>query len=733
MQTEGKHLSLRTYLYFMLKRFFLLLLFISSQLISRADEGMWIPLLISQNYEAMQRMGLKLTPEQIYSINKSSLKDAIVHFGGGCTGEIISGKGLLLTNHHCGYDAIATLSSVEKNYLMNGFMAKSLEEEIPAPGLSVKFLVRIEDVTDQVNKYIGNTHGKEAETKIDVVSKQITSVANESGTYESDVKSFYAGNKFYLFVYQKFTDIRLVSAPPESLGKFGGDTDNWIWPRHTCDYSMFRVYANNDNKPAAYSKNNRPYIPKHHLPVSLKGVNDNDYAMIMGYPGRTSRYLTSYGVDLAINFTNPSIVKIRDKRLAILREVMQKDPAVDLQYASNYAQIANYWKYFIGQTEQLKNLNIYTQKQNEEKDFQKWANEEGKYKSILNDYKIAYADYQPYAKHQVYYREALMASSLVKLAASFENIEKAYNANVSPDSLNKLCSRLKTMQNMLLSNTNLEIDHNLFSAMNLLFYQDIPKAQHPDIFSKVIFKKFGDANWQKTFDEYADYVYNKTILFDSIKFNQNCNAEDIETLLNDPAVEYAQSIVKNYKTYYEPKVNDFTYSMFDLNHDYQEALLQKNKNKQMYPDANSTMRVTYGKVSSYAPKDAIFYNYYTLADGLLQKYKAGDSEFDLPNKVLELLKNRDYGTYEDKRLGGLVTCFITNNDITGGNSGSPVINADGELIGCAFDGNWEAMSGDIAFDQRFKRTICVDIRYVLWVMDKVLDGRPLIDEMTIRY
>ena len=311
-----------------MKKFLLLFLFVASQIVSKADEGMWLPLLITQNYDAMQRMGLKLTPEQIYSINNSSMKDAIVHFGGGCTAEIISANGLLLTNHHCGYDAIASLSKVSQNYLANGFMATSTEQELPAPGLSVKFLSRMEDVTDRVNKFLGDAYGKNVETKFEEIAKEITKAANENGTYESEVKSFYGGNKYYLFVYQRFTDIRLVSAPPENLGKFGGDTDNWMWPRHTCDFSMFRVYCNNENKPAAYSKNNRPYIPKHHLPVSLKGVKDNDYAMIMGYPGRTTRYLTSYGVDLAINVSNPAIVKIRDKRLSIMREEMEKDPGL---------------------------------------------------------------------------------------------------------------------------------------------------------------------------------------------------------------------------------------------------------------------------------------------------------------------------------------------------------------------------------------------------------------------
>lgn len=717
----------------MSKKLLFLFLFVTSQFASKADEGMWLPLLISQNYDAMQRLGLRLTPEQIYSINNNSMKDAIVHFGGGCTGEIISNTGLLLTNHHCGYDAIASLSKVEQNFLANGFMARSKEEELPAPGLSVKFLSRIEDVTDKVSRYLGDAYGKDVETKFDEISKEITKAANENGTFESDVRSFYAGNKYYLFVYQRFTDIRLVAAPPESLGKFGGDTDNWMWPRHTCDFSMFRVYCNNDNKPAAYSKNNRPYIPKHHLPVSLKGVKDNDYAMIMGYPGRTTRYLTSYGVDLAINVSNPAVVKIRDKRLSIMREEMAKDPEVDLQYASSYAGIANYWKYFIGQTEQLKNLNILAQKENEERDFMRWAGNNKNYGNLMSDYQKAYASFTPYAKHQTYYREAIMASSLTRLASMFESLEKAVDAGVSSDSINKICTRMKKSQISIQKNMNVNLDKKVFAALNLMFYQDVPKAQHPDVYSNVVFAKYGGSDWQETFDNYTDYVYNNTDLLDSVNFARMCEAENIENFLDDPAVVHALSVIKNYKAYYEPKINEFNYEMFDLNRAYQSALLDKNANKLMYPDANSTMRLSYGTVSSYTPKDAVFYNYYTLADGLLQKYKAGDKEFDLQPKVVELLKNRDYGTYADRNLGGLVTCFITTNDITGGNSGSPVINGDGELIGCAFDGNWEAMSGDVAFDKRYKRTICADIRYILWVVDKVLDGRPLIDEMTIRY
>jgi hypothetical protein len=715
-----------------MKKILFFFLFIATQIVSKADEGMWMPMLISQNYDAMQRLGLKLTPEQIYDINKSSMKDAIVQFGGGCTGEIISDKALVLTNHHCGFDAISKLSTVSNNILMNGFMANSQADELPCPGLSVKFLIRIEDVTEKVNSFIGNAYGKEVETKFEEISKTITKEVNQENVFESDVKSFYGGNKYFLFVYQKFTDIRLVSAPPEKLGKFGGNTDNWMWPRHTCDFSMFRVYCNNDNKPAAYSINNRPFIPKYHLPVSLKGVNENDYAMILGYPGRTSRYLTSYGVDLATSISNPSLVKIRGKRLGIMQEEMDKDMAVSLQYTSGYAGLANYWKYFIGQTEQLKNLRILEKKQGEENAFNEWVQNNNKdLKRLIPDYQKAYAAYTPYAKHTTYYREAFLSTALTKLAISFDAVEKAYNADASEDSLEVLCKKLIPLRRVTFKNTDLALEKKVFSALNLMYYQDIPKAQHPKVFND-IFDDYGTEDWQRTFDDFTEYIYEKTALLDSDKFNNLCNAENIGKLLKDPAIKYSLNVLRNYKENYEPKVNEFNYEMFELNRAYQGSLLEQNKNKLMYPDANSTMRLSYGKVSAYTPKDAVSFKYYTMADGLLEKYKAGDKEFDLQPKIVDLLKRRDYGGYEDRNLGGLVTCFITNNDITGGNSGSPVINGNGELIGCAFDGNWEAMSGDVAFDTRFKRTICADSRYIMWVVDKVLGGRRLLDEMTIK-
>jgi hypothetical protein len=714
-----------------MKKIVLMLGMAFCMLVAKADEGMWLPYLISQNIDAMQKLGCKLNAGDLYDINKGSMKDAIVHFGGFCTGEIISKQGLILTNHHCGYDAIAGLSTVEKNYLRNGFAANTRDAELPCPGLFVRFLVRVDDVTAKIAKATKKLKGEARDKKVAKVIEEWEKIEKAKG-YEIRVASFYAGNMYLMMVYEKFTDIRLVAAPPENLGKFGGDTDNWMWPRHTCDFSMFRVYSDNNNKPSNYSNNNRPYEPKHHLPVNLRGVQENDFAMIFGYPGRTSRYLTSYGVDLAINESNPSVVKIRDKALSTMREFMDKDEALDLKYSSLYANIANYWKYFIGQTEQLKALNVIDTKRKQEAEFERWAEGNKDLTGLFGKYKDAYADYKKYNKYSVYLREALNFAAITDVAAPFAQLRDMYNA-AKPDSVKiaQTIARIKAMRKGVLEEADFNVDKKLFSQLNLMTYQDIARDQLPPVFADQIFKRFGSNDWSKTFNDYTDFVYANTNLWDDKKFDAFMQGMSAEKLMTDPAVAYYISIVDHYKANFEAGTTKFGETMADLNKAYQGALLQKNIGKLMYPDANSTMRMSYGQVKSIAPKDAVFYNYYTTAEGLLEKYKAGDKEFDLNSKTLELLRSKNYGSYADKRTGDLMTCFITNNDITGGNSGSPVIDGQGRLIGLAFDGNWEAMSGDISFDQKYKRTICADIRYVMWVVDKVLDGNPIMAEMTL--
>jgi len=700
---------------------------------ARADEGMWIPMLIGKNYEEMKRLGLKLTADDLYNANHSSLKDAIVHFGGGCTGEIISGNGLLITNHHCGYESIAAVSTVDKNYLENGFWAKKFEEEIPAPGLTVKFLVRMEDVTAQMEK--AGSKGKEAKRQknIEKVKAELEKAAAEGGKYSAVVTPYFSGNQYILLVYQVFNDIRLVATPPESLGKYGGDTDNWIWPRHTADFSVFRVYADKNNNPAAYSKNNVPYKPKQFLPVSTQGVKEHDYSMVMGYPGRTNRYETSYGVDMAINVANPAIVKIRDMRLGIMRKYMRQDPAVNLKLASSYARIANYWKYFIGQTEQLKRLNVVEEKQKQEKEFTAWAKANDKDQSdLMTRYAKTIAVYRPYAIQTIYYSECFGGSGVAKLGTATKKLyDLLGEKKTKSEDIDKAVAELRKSRTDILKEFDKPVEQEMLAATAMLFYKDVPQDQLPDVYQKLIFRQFAGDTPEKTFENFSKHTINSTFLLNDVKFEAFCNGPSREALEADPAVQYAYSFMNNYLNNYAPKYTDYINTKNELNKQYIKSLMAKNEGQLFYPDANSTMRISYGTVGGYNPQDAVYYNYFTTINGLLAKYKPGDHEFDLPKDFLELCKNKDYGRYADAN-GDLVTCFITNNDITGGNSGSPMINDKGELIGLAFDGNWEAMSGDIAFDKQYKRTIAVDIRFVLWLIDKYGHAQNLVNEMTLR-
>lgn len=707
----------------------------------RADEGMWIPSLIGKNYDEMLRLGLKLSKEDLYSINHASLKDAIVQFGGGCTGEMVSGNGLLITNHHCGYGYIASLSSVEHNYLDNGFWSHNMQEELPAPGLSVIYLQRIEDVTDAINHAVRRSKGKKAEERLEKAMKQIADKAKEGGKYEASVKAFFAGNQYLLLVYKRYTDVRLVATPPKSLGKFGGDTDNWMWPRHTADFSMFRVYADSANEPAAYSASNMPYHPKKYLPISAKGVKEGDYAMIYGYPGRTNRYEVSNGVALSISETNPDIVKLRQDRLAIMKRHMDANKSVYLKLTTRYSQIANYWKYFIGQTEQLKRLDVVDQKKAQEDSFTKWAGQRKEYRGLMNRYNNLYNGYRPYVRSLVYYGEAFKASALARLASGLEPLEAAYEKGTPPaDTIKKYTEALEAARKSIMKEWDLSTEKDLFNYTSKAFYQDVPKSQLPGIYAQSIFPNYGSDNLDKTFSEYTQYVFNNTFLLDSARFHYFIQSPSLKQIRDDAAAQYAISFVRNYEKYIKPHYDQFYEAKDQYAKEYQKGLMEMNAalpasrggQKLMYPDANSTMRITYGQVKGYSPEDAVEYSYYTTSDGLLEKYKPGDDEFDLPKEVVNLIKKHDFGRWAGSD-SVLHTCFITNNDITGGNSGSPVINANGEWIGAAFDGNWEAMSGDIAFDKTYKRTIVVDARYVLWLIDKLGHAENLIEEMDIRY
>ncbi|HTO15326.1 MAG TPA: S46 family peptidase [Edaphocola sp.] len=708
----------------MLKRIVLSIVTAALFFSARADEGMWIPMLIGKNIDEMKAKGFHLNADDVYSVNHASLKDAIVHFGGGCTGEMISDQGLLITNHHCGYGNIASLSTVEKNYLEDGFWAKSMDQEIYAPGLSVKFLVRMEDVTDKV------LSAQKKKKHTEKLINEIIETANEDGQYSSQISAYFGGNQYFLVVYEVFTDVRLVGTPTKSLGKFGGDTDNWMWPRHTADFSMFRVYANKQNKPAKYSIDNVPYKPKKYLPVSLKGVENNDYAMIMGYPGRTNRYETSFGVDLAINEINPAIVNLRDARLAIMRKYMRQDKAINLKLASNYASIANYWKYFIGQTEQLKRLNVVAEKEKQEQEFNEWAKNKGRTnKNLISNFAKTYAAYRPYAKQNVYLSEGIASSTLGKLGARATSVTKALESG-KKDDIDKAIQSLKAFRSSLMTSYVPQVEEEMLAKTMEMYYTDIAAEQRPNIYETVIFKKYPNDKSGNAFKQYAEYLTNNSFLLDDKKFEQFTNTPSLEALKKDPAVQYMQAFIDNQDSKFKEKTDEYNIAKSNLAKDYIAGLMQMNPDKNWYPDANSTMRVTYGNVAGYSPQDAVTYSYYTTIEGLMAKYKPGDYEFDLPKDFIDLYKKRDFGQYVNKE-GTIVTGFITNNDITGGNSGSPIISANGELLGLAFDGNWEAMSGDIAFDKEYKRTIAVDIRFVLWIIDKMGGAENLINEMQL--
>lgn len=699
---------------------------------TKADEGMWLPhLLGEQVYADMVKKGLKLSKEQLYSINKASMKDAIIIFGGGCTGEIVSKEGLIFTNHHCGYNAIAAASSVEHNYLKDGFWAKSKKEEIYAKGVHAQFLVKIEDVTKDVNEKLKDLKKEEVPVKLPAIMKEVADKATVGTDFEGRVGSFFKDNQFLLFIYERYKDVRLVGTPPESIGKFGGDTDNWEWPRHTGDFSIFRVYMSKDGKPAEYSEDNVPYKSKYYLPVSIKGLKDGDYTMIFGYPGGTNRYENSYGVKLKTDIENPSLVGLRDVRLKHMFEEMKKDPAVKIQLAGSYAGIANYWKFFDGESKQLLKYKVYEQKQDWEKKFNEWAKGKPDYETIFQEFEKNYNSWRPYSKHAVYLREGILGSPLLALASRFIALEAALTKG-EKENTDKMVKTLKAMHENFLKEENIASDKNILASMIHMFYKDVDASQHPEAIFKMIKEKYGDLSKTETYKALSEYVFANSVFLKKEKADAFFAAPDAASLQKDPAYELVAAFVNHYNSNYGKYFTEFNNKNTVLNRAYLKGYLEMNKGKTFYPDANFTMRVSYGHVKSYSPRDAVKYSHVCTMKGILEKYKPGDYEFDLPKKQLELAAAKDYGQYKDAATNDLVVAFITTNDITGGNSGSPVINAKGELVGLAFDGNYEALSHKIAFDKDLNRTICVDVRYVLWVIEKLGGATNIINELDIR-
>ncbi|MCR4877849.1 MAG: S46 family peptidase [Bacteroidales bacterium] len=694
---------------------------------ARADEGMWLPYSINgQNLADMQRLGCKLTAEQIFSFNQPSLKDAIVQFGGGCTGELISAEGLLLTNHHCGLGQVQAHSSVEHDYLKDGFWARSKDQELPNEGLTVFFLNYIEDVTDAILKGVTDKMSEsDRDAKIAENGKRLTTEKKGTRDVRVEIVPFYHGNQYILFVYDVYKDVRLVACPPWGIGKFGADTDNWTWPRHKGDFCMFRVYTAPDGSPAEYSKKNVPMKSKHFLPISLKGVQPGDYAMVLGYPGSTDRYSTSGSVKNVIELEDPAIVACRTTKLEQYRKHMDADPAVFIQYASKQASVSNYWKYSIGQIKQLKRNKVMEKRLEQEQAFRNWANADpvrkAKYAGIFDEMDKYWAHQSKYTKALIYHREAgWNGSEAVYFSLRFRQLNNIIESKTaSQDKIIERASGMKKAVQDFFKDYNKALDRDVTIAMLNLFYKDVDHSQLPVNLRKVGDKSGGD------FTAYVNKAFDKSIFVDENKMN--AWLANPKSLAKDPIFMLMYDILQSYWDLSE-QAEKVDCSRADRL--YMEGLKEMQKDRNFYPDANFTMRLTYGSVQDYQPADGVTYSYYTTLDGVMAKYKPGDWEFDVPQELIKLWEKKDYGRYADKN-GDLVVNFITTNDITGGNSGSPVIDAQGNLIGLAFDGNWEAMSGDIAFENEVQRTICMDARYLLFIIDKMANAQNLMQELKI--
>ena len=703
---------------------------------STADEGMWLPhLLKSLNESEMQSKGLKITAEDIYSVNESSLKDAIVALNGGsCTAEMISSEGLMLTNHHCVDDLLQTHSTVENNYLDDGFWAMSKSEELKNENLSATFLISIEDVTNLFKDSLSiGLSENERNKKISEISKKIVSEKTDSTSYSARVRSFFGGNDFYLITYITYNDVRLVGAPPSSIGKFGGDTDNWMWPRHTGDFALLRIYMAEDGSPADYSVDNIPYKPKHHLPIQLGGVENEDFTMIMGYPGRTNRYLTSFGVKEALEITYPEIIDIRSKKLEIMKSGMNSSKKVKLQYAAKYSGIANYWKYFIGQSKGLKSMSVYDKKVETENKLTGWIdsssnpNAKEKYGYTMQILEEAYEKNTKIALNRTYLTEAIFQGPEI-LSFSYTMKNRINALPKDKEAKIQEIRKLKKLAKEFYKNYDAKVDEEMLSAMLEMYYYNVPKYQHSKIFKKIENQLFGIKKLD--FKYYAKNLFNRSYFSSEEKCLRLLKNPSKLLVGKDPAYLTISSIYNKYLEELYPLRKEVRDLQWKGNRLFISALREMDTIKKFYPDANSTMRVTYGNVGDYKPGEAMLYDYYTTINGVMEKEDPTNEEFIVPEKLKELYKSGDFGRYSDSD-GNLRVNFISNNDITGGNSGSPVINAWGEIVGTAFDGNWEAMSGDIAFEKNIQRTISVDIRYILFIIDKYANASYLIDEMTL--
>jgi len=707
--------------------FTLLFAFLITPFISLAtpDEGMWLPMFIKDyNYEQMQKIGLKLTPEQLYDINNSSLKDAIVQLGGGfCTGEIISGEGLMLTNHHCGYSSIVSLSTEEHDYHKDGFWAMSKQEELPVEGFTVSFLVRMEDVThfvlDSLKDALSDATRKKA------IEKAITKLKkdnSEDGKYNVVVKPFFEENEYYMFVYLTYKDVRLVGAPPSGIGKFGGDTDNWMWPRHTGDFSLFRVYTAPDGSPATYSEENIPLVPKHFLPVNIQGIEKGDYAMIWGYPGTTERFMTSYEVLNTKDVLNPPLVDALGMVLPTVDEAINANAKVRLLYADDYAGLANAWKMKKGETLSLAKLKVAEKKAAQEEVLQNWIAQDTarvkKYGNTLADIEQICSTLSPISLRSFMYVNISLMTSKTMMFIYQNNLKLGKDEKkFTQEKIEKVTTHYK----MLRDETDFETEMQIISA-TLKLWKTLPEENQPNIFEHI------NKNYKGDIGLFVKAIAEKSIYCSEANMEKYLLKPSTKVFDNDPLVKYYQSmfaIIVSGQAGYVSYHNKLSAAR----HNYLSAIKEMETEKALYPDANGTMRVTYGQVLDYYPQEAVHYDWFTTAQGILAKDIPNDPEFDAPEELEKLIETKDFGRYG--KDGVLNVCFLTNNDITGGNSGSPVINANGEIIGCAFDGNWEALSSNIIYNPDLQRCICVDIRYVMFVIDKLGGAGYLLDEMTI--
>ncbi|MXV37730.1 S46 family peptidase [Flavobacteriaceae bacterium Ap0902] len=693
-----------------------------------ADEGMWLMTFIERlKYSDWEKEGLNLTPEEIYSINSASLKDAIVQFGGYCTGEMISDQGLLLTNHHCGYGVIAELSTEENDYLKDGYWAYDKSQELKPESLYVRYLVRMDDATDRILKVL-NPNMTEAERSeaIRAEFQKIENENNEDGKYVVEVKSFYGGNEFYYFVYQDYTDVRFVGAPPSSIGKYGGDTDNWEWPRHTGDFSLFRVYADRDGNPAAYSENNVPLKPKHALPVKVSGVKPGDFSMTIGYPGSTERYMSSYGIEQAINVEYPTWVEAANTAMVQMKKHMDKSDAIRLKYASQYSSLANYWKNRIGMIEALNKLNTVDKKRGYEADFRAWAKRNPAYSEVLNNIEKYYSNSNDFVKNRTYIVRGFLRGSQLSLAPY--RVLNMYNVYAEQSAENKtnMLPKIKEEINSMYEGMEINAELDIMTALLKGYDQNIP-VEHQIEQIKYIKENYGG------FDGFAREVKSKSIYTSADKVIAAFETDNKGALVGDILAPFSNSLIETYRN--KPEEIALLETVYNKNYRlFIDGLRKTYPNRVFYPDANFTMRLSTGKViglpehpfrASDTPE-----NYYTTLKGGMAKFMPGDEQFDQPLKLIKLYNQKDFGRWANEK-GELPVNFLSDNDITGGNSGSPVIGGNGELIGLAFDGNWEAMSGDIEFEKNLQRTINVDIRYVLFIIDKFAGATNLIDELEL--